>query len=259
MILCATNLSYQKLSFLSFLKKISKCGFKNIEIAPTLIFKNLYSKKNILILKKKLTENNINIISLQSLFFNTKKIDIKNKDDFYYLVNHFSKIIEIANKLKIKNLSLGSCPSRYFNIDRILLYKFNFKLLKKFSEIAFKKNIEINLEPVSFKYGSSFLNTPNEVLLFIKKIKKKNIKLLLDTGNCKSEKVNYKDFYLKNKKYIGHIQISDIDLNNLNINSLKKELKFFNDNNFNKTITIEYFSKNGKRIKALSKTIKPYI
>ena len=53
MILCATNLSYQKLSFLSFLKKISKCGFKNIEIAPTLIFKNLYSKKNILILKKK--------------------------------------------------------------------------------------------------------------------------------------------------------------------------------------------------------------
>lgn len=259
MILCATNLSYQKLSFLSFLKKISKCGFKNIEIAPTLIFKNLNSNKNILILKKKLTKNNINIISLQSLFFNTRKIDIKNKDDFHYLVNHFSKIIEIANKLKIENLSLGSCPSRYFNINKILLYKFNLKLLKKFSEIAFKKNIKINLEPVSFRYGSSFLNTPNEVLLFIKKINKKNIKLLLDTGNCKSEKVNYKDFYLKNKKYIGHIQISDIDLNNLNINSLKKELKFFNDNNFNKTITIEYFSKNGKRIKALSKIIKPYI
>ena len=86
---------------------------------------------------------------------------------------------------------------------------------------------------------------------FIKKIKKNNIKLVLDTGNCKSEKSNFQTFFLNNRKFINHIQISHKNINKLNINSVKKELIFLKNNKFKKTITIEYLSEYGKKIDQL--------
>jgi len=86
---------------------------------------------------------------------------------------------------------------------------------------------------------------------FIKKIKKNNIKLVLDTGNCKSEKKNFQTIFLDNRKFINHIQISHKHINKFNINSVKKELVFLKKNNFKKTITIEYLSEYGKKIDQL--------
>lgn len=118
--------------------------------------------------------------------------------------------------------------------------------------MAQKKNVQVNIEPISKKYGNYFLNDISEALNFLKKIKKNNLKLVLDTGNCKYEKKNFKTFFLNNKRFINHIQISSKDINKLNINSAKKELKFFKKNNYKKNITIEYFSNYGKKIHQLS-------
>ena len=46
-----------------------------------------------------------------------------------------------------------------------------------------------------------YLNTPYEALKFISSLRQNNLKLLLDTGNCKIEKVNFKRFYIKPKNY----------------------------------------------------------
>tara|TARA_B100000780_G_scaffold95232_1_gene66385 strand:+ start:1942 stop:2715 length:774 start_codon:yes stop_codon:yes gene_type:complete len=243
-----TNISYTKLKFEKFLDIVKINNLKNIEVAPTLISKNLLKNPNKI--KEILKEKKIKIISLQSLFYKSKKINNKKKN-ITYLTNHMKKIVNFCFYLNIKNISLGSCPSRNLKIDKKELLKFNLILFSKFADIAKKKDVKINIEPISHKYGNLFLNNAYEVLDFIKKIKKNNIKLVLDTGNCKSEKKNFQTIFLDNRKFINHIQISHKHINKFNINSVKKELVFLKKNNFKKTITIEYLSEYGKKIDQL--------
>ena len=259
MILCLTNLSYKNLLFNNFLSEVKKINSTNIEVAPSLLYKKPHLTQNINKIISLLEREKIKIRSFQSVFYNARKINIENKKDFDYLIFYFKKIINLADKLGVKNLSIGSCPSRRFHYNQSFQEHFNVLLFRNFSKIAYKKDIIISVEPVSQKYNNFFLININEALLFIKKVNKKNIKLVLDTGNCKSEKINYRNFFIKYKRYINHIQLSDSNLNNLNINSIKKELKFFYKNNFKKTLTIEYFSNNGKKKFILPKIIKNYI
>ena len=131
-----TNLSYTKLKFEKFLDIVKKNNLKNIEVAPTLISKNLLKNPNKI--KEILKEKKIKIISLQSLFYEFKKIDNKKKN-ITYLINHMKKIINFCFYLNIKNISLGTCPSRNLNIDKKELLKFNLILFSKFADIAKKK------------------------------------------------------------------------------------------------------------------------
>lgn len=244
MIIASTNLSYKNLNFYEFIKEVYFNNFKYIEIAPTLISKNYYKEKKKI--KKILYKEKIKAISLQSIFYNFKKINLKNKKDFLNLINHFKKIISFCSYLQIKNISVGSCPSRKLRGNQSEINKYNIVFFSKLAEIAAKKNIVISIEPISKKYGNFFLNNIYEALEFVIKLNKKNVKLVLDTGNCKYEKKNFQNFFLKYRKYINHIQISDKNINKLNVHTVKKELMFFKRTNFNKTISIEYISEYGK-------------
>ena len=72
-----TNISYTKLKFEKFLDIVKINNLKNIEVAPTLISKNLLKNPNKI--KEILKEKKIKIISLQSLFYKSKKINNKKK------------------------------------------------------------------------------------------------------------------------------------------------------------------------------------
>ncbi len=248
-----TNLSYKKISFINLTKKLNENSINYIEAAPSLLNKNF--DKNKKLIKKVLNKNKIKIISLQSIFFKCKKININSDEDFFYLINHFKKIVKFCYYLNVKNISLGSCPSRKEISNKKKLYEYNLKLFSKFAEIAYNKNIFLNIEPISKKYQNFFLNNSHQALKFIKKIKRKNLKLVLDTGNCKNEKVNFKSFFLKNKHFIGHIQISDKNIKSLKIEEANKELKFFKKNKFNKTIAIEYISNYGLKMSQINKIL----
>ena len=93
-----------------------------------------------------------------------------------------------------------------------------------------------------------FLKNPIEVLNFIKKIKKGNIRLLLDTGNLELEKMDLKKVFSKNQKIIEHVQLSNKNLNELNLRKIQKQIKFLKNMKFKKTVSIEYLSSKGKNI-----------
>tara|TARA_X000000368_G_scaffold391569_1_gene355646 strand:- start:2038 stop:2814 length:777 start_codon:yes stop_codon:yes gene_type:complete len=246
--LCLTNISFKKLSFLNFIREVKKIGIKNVELAPGLIYKNPYSDKSIKNIKKILKKNKIKVLSLQSLFFNCKSLNFKNYKDREYLVSYFKKIIKFAKALSIKQISIGSCPSRKSSKNKKYLYDLNYFFLKKFSIIAKNNNILLCLEPMSKKYGNFFLNNPNEVLKFIEKIKENNLKLLLDAGNVKTEKMNFKKICSKHKNKIQHIQLSNGNLNQIDMNFIKKSIIFLKRINYNKTVSIEYLSNKGKKL-----------
>ena len=243
--LCATNISFNKISFQNFLKQIKKIGIKNVELAPDLICNNPYNLKKIDYIKKKLKQNKIKVLSLQSLFFKCKKLDFQNENHKKYLIQYFRKIIKFAKLLSISKISIGSCPTRKVNLSQKKLFKLNFYFLKIFSNIAKKNKILLCLEPVKKKYGILYLNSPKEVLNFIGKTKIKNLKLLLDSGNLKGEN-DFQKKFIKYRKKICHIQLSNKDLNKIDINSIKKSIIFLKSVNYKNTVTIEFLSKKGK-------------
>ena len=259
MILCLTNISYKNLNFEKFLGKINDFNIKNIEVAPSLLSKKPFTKKNSKKTKLLLKKFDIKIRSFQSVFFNAKN-DYKHKsNNINYLTNHFEKVVNLASKLNVKNLSIGSCPSRNDYKNKTFIYDLNLDLFRRFSKIAEKKKITISLEPVSKKYGIHFLNNIDEVFNFIKRLKKKNIKILLDTGNCRSEKMDYKKKFRKYKKFINHIQLSNPQIDHFNIKTIRQELEFFRRIKFKKTLTIEHFSKSISKLKLNQKIVEKII
>jgi len=252
--ICLTNLSFKKISFKDFIVNSSRYNFQNFEVAPSLIKKNILKKssqKKILIILRK---NKCKILSLQSIFYKYSKIKIKSKKNLLKLINYFKKIILLCKYLDIKQVSIGSCPTRKIKNKKII-YSLNSFFFKEICEIAKKNSITINLEPISKKYGNLFLNTPGEALKFISSLKQSNLKLLLDTGNCKIERINFKRFYIKNQKLINHVQISNKNINICDTKMIKDEIKFFKKNKFNKTLTLEFFSSKGKKLPEIRKNL----
>ena len=71
----------------------------------------------------------------------------------------------------------------------------------------------------------------------------KNLKLLLDAGNVKTEKMNFKKICSKHKNKIQHIQLSNGNLNQIDMNFIKKSIIFLKRINYNKTVSIENYAK----------------
>ena len=259
MILCLTNLSYKNLNFESFLNKIYRLDIRNIEIVPALLYTKTYTKKNIKKTKYLLNKFDMNIKSFQSIFF---KINMKyksNKKNINHLTNHFKKVVNLAHELNVKNLSIGTCPTRFYNKNNEIVFNLNLNLFKKLSSIASKKKITISLEPVSRKYGNFFLNNIDEAFNFINKLGKNNIKLLLDTGNCKTEKLDYKKKFKQYRKFINHVQLSNPKMDLINVKEIRNELKFFKATKFKKTVTIEHFSNSLTKMRSNQKLIENLI
>lgn len=239
--LSLTNLSFIKKDFSFFANKANRLNYQYIEIAPYLISKKPFLKKNITYIKKIIIKNKLKIVSIQSLFYN-KKLYTNNKKD---IQKYFTKIFKFAIALNIKKISIGNAPFRKLKIPKKELHIKNFLIFKNLSNLAKKYNITICIEPISKKYGNLFLNTHNEAINFIKKINQNNVRLLFDTGNYYDEnKINFNRYFLKNIKYIEHIHLSQPEIFDLDKKDLNKSFLFLKKNKYKKSVTIEYVNNN---------------
>tara|TARA_B100000787_G_C16186259_1_gene294828 strand:- start:152 stop:910 length:759 start_codon:yes stop_codon:yes gene_type:complete len=242
MYLCLTNLSFIKKNFNFFANKVNKLDYRCIEIAPYLISKKPFLKKNITYIKNIILKNKLNIISIQSLFYNNKIKIVNDKD----IQKYFTKIFKFAKALNIKKISIGNAPFRRLNINKKDLLIKNFLIFNNLSNLAKEYNIIICIEPISKKYGNLFLNTHNETINFIKKINRNNVRLLFDTGNYYDEnKIAFNIYFLKNIKYIEHMHISQSVISKIDKKDLIKSLFFLNKIKYKKSVTIEYINNNG--------------
>lgn len=224
------------LSFLNFRKEkiknfLYKKKIKYLETIPKFLFK---SKK-------------INLLFLQSIFFNFKSNKISHH------IAHFIKISNLCSKYGINNINIGSYPLRELGNNKKKNTLNNINFIREICQIAKNNNQIISLEPIGKKYGNYFLNNHFDIIKFIKKEKIKNLKLLFDTGNFK-KKSDYRKNFIKYKKFIHHIHISNYNLEELNFDFIKARIIFFKKNKFRKTLTIEWLNKKNK-IKEIEKLI----
>ena len=127
------------------------------------------------------------------------------------------------------------------------------KVLCKKSKFIFL-DLNRNLGIVS-KYFTLFLQRNFSIFPFLKfkKEKIKNLKLLFDTGNF-NKRSDYKKNFIKYKKFIHHIHISNYNLEELNFDFIKEKIIFFKKNKFRKTLTIEWLNRKNK-IREIKKLI----
>jgi len=79
---------------------------------------------------------------------------------------------------------------------------------RKICDYAFDSEALITIEPIN-RYETDFLNCAEEVLDFIKTIKYKNLRLLLDTFHMNIEEKDLTGSIVKSKKYLSHFHLAD--------------------------------------------------
>ncbi len=243
MIIGLTNLSFKNQNFEKFTNHIKKLKFQYIEVAPFILDKNPFVAKNYNKYKKILIKKKIKIVSIQSIFFPHKK-KLKQKKLTIYL----SEVFRFAKKLNIKNISIGNTPYRKDNGKNIENINLNF--FKTIIFFAKKYRIKVSIEPISKKYGNSFLKDHDEVLKFLNKIKSPWLKILFDFGNFyeNSNPSQIKKFLKKNIKKINHVHLSNKNIKKYDLKYIKKNLKILSELKYKNPIIIETLDSDGKKI-----------
>lgn len=240
-------------------KILKKNKIHQIDIAPSKYFSELKNIPNYQIKKIKdfWRSNEIKIIGMQSLLYNKDKFNIFGSKKIRMDMLQYLKIVaNLGAKIGAKKLVFGSPKNRDIkhlktNEAEDLAVDFFYRL----GSIAKEEGVYFCLEPNPKIYNCNFMTNFDETLKIVKKVGSKNIKIQIDTGELIINQIKV-DQLKKNKKFVGHIHLSEPYLMPLHDQKSHKKIGFEIKNMFNKNfITIEMLAKRNFLIN-LSNSIK---
>ena len=265
--LAISNIAWKPKNRKKIYKFLSKEKISGIEIAPKLLLHNVkdifkLNKKKINNHFKELQKYNLQLVSMQSLLYGANDCYLfYSKQQRANFIQHLSKVIVLAKKLKIPNLVFGSPKNRmipsnmkYKDAEKIAIITF-----RKIGKIAKQNNIYFAIESNPKEYGTNFLNNIHQTYNLVKKIKSSNIKINLDTGEIlmNSETQNIEKIIKKCIKFINHVHISKPYLKP--INNKKFFLKLINilkKYNYTKWVSIEMRNQDKNNFENVKKAIR---
>jgi len=259
--LCVSNLSSNSISNEQYYSILKYHGIKNIEIAPTKygewidIFREGLNYEKIIINKF-----NLNLYSFQSITYNiTNNIFDDNNE---IIMNHIKNVIDVAYNNNVKILVFGSPKNRYIsNYDKEYNDTIFISFMNKIGDYIDNRDITICIENNSSKYNCNYLNTIDEVGYIVKKINNKNIKMIVDIGNCIMENDDINNIN-KYSDYIYHIHVSNPYLKpfiNYNKSIYKNLVDILKNINYKNKITLEFLNEGINEIEILNDSIKNFI
>lgn len=156
--------------------------------------------------KDDLKDRNIDIRSIQSIFYGTECRDISSPDK---IIEHFNTVINCANSLSVNRIVFGSPNLR----KMVLGWEDNLShIFREVDKLLDGTGIIVLIEPNANIYGGEFFITVEEIVDFIDRNYLKNIATMVDTHNILLESQNPIDIFKIYKKYIKHIHISETGL-----------------------------------------------
>ena len=183
--LAITNLVFPDKVHANFLKLVRDGGVSGVEVAPTkiadwgsLTFKLLNEYKS------KLHDSNLEVSSLQSLFYGLDDCQlIGSKQQFDNMLIQFHKIIDIANALDTKICLFGSPKSRLKLIqDNDAIEQILISRMGKVAEIFSAAGKTLVVESIPNDYGGQILVDYKSALSLIRSINSPGLKMHLDIG-----------------------------------------------------------------------------
>ncbi len=256
---CISNLAWNKNEENKVLSLIDK-KIMLLEYAPSLIIKNLSSKKDILKARNTWRKREVSLYSMQSILYDTKNAYIfgnkTQRDNFY---KQIKKKIILARILKTKIIVFGSPKSKKtFGKKKKILDKISFEMFKKISLISEKNNVIFCIEANPRIYGTKYLTHTIDTINLSKKINSRFFKVNLDLSTVISNNENI-DYLLKNYlNFFGHAQISSPNL--VNLLRYKKDIALFlrklKKYNYKKVVSIETLRKRKNNLNYIKNIIE---
>jgi len=177
------------------------------------------------------TEHNINVLSTQSILFNSK---VNSFHDVNF-TTHIKKIIDICNEIKIDKLVLGAPSLRKGKLDVGLADNFHY-----INEILKESNKILLLEPNSKEYKGNYFYTIKEIANFITQNNFSNIKTMIDTHNILLENEDPSEMFRMYQPLIKHVHISEQNLQDFTYSNTHVELaKTLKELNYNDLVIYE--------------------
>ena len=147
--------------------------------------------------------NGVKITSTQSLFYGSK-VDSYYDDSF---VDHLVKVSDICKEIGVTHLVLGAPTMRKNSSSVGLCDKFSY-----IDSIVGENEQTLLLEPNSRAYKGDYFYTVSEITGFINEADLTNTKTMIDTHNLILEGEDPSVIFSKNKSYIKHVHVSEINL-----------------------------------------------
>lgn len=200
-------------------KTLNSIGIRNIEGVLTKINRwDKLTEFELIQYKEELQRNNIQIESIQSIFYGVECNDLSE----YKTIEHYKRLIEYCKILNVKVMVLGS-PSLRKYVNR--WYDNLSNVLKQVDEMLSGTGIQLSIEPNTRSYGGDYFYNLNEIVDFIVHNDFKYIKTMVDTHNVILEGLNPINELISHFKHVNHIHISE------------PKLKMLNDINFHKNFS----------------------
>lgn len=197
---------------------------QGIEIAPTRIINeqpyNYLNEINNFSTKLK-EKHDLIICSMQSIWYGITDSMFGTNNNRQYLLDYTKKAILFAEEARCSNIVFGCPKNRIIYCDENVKEAVDF--FREIGDFAKEHNVVVAIEPNPSIYGTNFLNTTDEAVSFIQKIKKDNIKLNYDMGTVIYNNENL-DVLEENIALINHIHISEPNLDKVQVRDIHIEL-----------------------------------
>ena len=144
-----TNISFFKKDIDHFLNFVARNSIKYLELCPTLISNNIKNLSKFEKIGIKIKKIKSKVISLNAVFYSYRKKFNGSDKDIKNLEIFFLRIVNIAQKLNCKNISIGALPSRKIQINFDESLVINLKVFQKLNNLCKKKKLYLFIEPVS--------------------------------------------------------------------------------------------------------------
>ena len=180
-----TNISWGTLRIEDLGSELKNIGIQGIEIAPTLIWKDLAgaSTENVLKYKKICEDLGLKISGIQSLMYGHLEFQIFNQGSWASMINHLEKVINIGGNLNAEIAVFGSPKNRIKGaISNEQAFEIATIFFKKLIPYLQESNLVLTLEPNAPGYGADFLTHYEEVVSICDVIDSEWIKPQIDTG-----------------------------------------------------------------------------
>lgn len=223
--LSISNIAWGYLDDKEMYQHLNNTGFDGIEIAPTRLvpdkpYDNI--EQAIYITNKIKNDYNLNISSMQSIWFGRSERIFGTEEEREILIAYTEKAIKYAEAIGCKNIVFG-CPKNR-NMDDISRYSIALDFFSKLGKMAQAHGVVIAMEPNPIIYNTNFLNKTEEAIDFVKEINSSGLQVNLDLGTIiwNNEDIN---LLIDNIEWIHHIHISEPNLMQIEKRKLHNELK----------------------------------
>lgn len=244
--LSISNIAWSKENDEEMYEYISKSKFDAIEIAPTRIIENepyVHIKEAKEILQKLYKRFNLEISSMQSIWFGKTEKIFESKEEREFLIEYTKKGIDFASSINCKNLVFG-CPKNRVIKKQETDYKIALEFFNNIGNYAKERNVYFSIEPNPTIYNTNFINTTKEAIDIVRTINNQGIRVNLDLGTIIQNNEDI-DIVKDNIDIINHIHISEPNLEYIKNRNLHRDLiDILRNSGYNKYISIEMKNQN---------------